>query len=271
MGQVHKAEGVLVPGGFGDRGSEGMISAIRICRESKKPFLGICLGMQLATIEFARNVCDLHDAVSDEFIDKGTVAPVSMIVHMPEVDKTTMGATMRLGNRPTIFQPGSEWSKLFKLYSNNSSSAISPVNGAVGNIVADGDMKKPLTNGISNDKSTANGTAIQISPSSPEASPLIINERHRHRYEVNPAYVEKLERAGLSFVGRDESGKRMEILELKDHPWFVGVQFHPEYLSRVLNPSKPFLGLIAASAGMLPEITNGKRRRTSSLLDGVRI
>lgn len=271
MGQVHKAEGVLVPGGFGDRGSEGMISAIRICRESKKPFLGICLGMQLATIEFARNVCDLPNAVSDEFIDKGTVAPVSMIVHMPEVDKTTMGATMRLGNRPSIFQPGSEWSKLFKLYSNNSSSAISPVNGAVGNIVADGDMKKPLTNGISNDKSTANGTAIQISLSSPEASPLIINERHRHRYEVNPAYVERLESAGLNFVGRDESGKRMEILELKDHPWFVGVQFHPEYLSRVLNPSKPFLGLIAASAGMLPEITNGERRRTSSLLDGVRI
>ena len=97
---------------------------------------------------------------------------------------------------------------------------------------------------------------------------MIINERHRHRWEVNPAYVEKLESGGMNFVGRDDSGKRMEILELKDHPFFVGVQFHPEYLSRVLRPSKPFLGLVAASAGILPEIMSGKGRRATLMGDG---
>lgn len=118
--------------------------------------------------------------------------------------------------------------------------------------------------------STANGTAVEVPSPISDSSPLIINERHRHRWEVNPAYVETLESAGMSFVGRDDSGKRMEILELKDHPYFVGVQFHPEYLSRVLRPSKPFLGLVAASAGILPEIMSGKGRRLSMMEDGER-
>ena len=130
------------------------------------------------------------------------------------------------------------------------------------------DVTSPPTNGSSNHVSTANGTAVHEHPPSSEPSPLIINERHRHRWEVNPAYVEMLEDAGMNFVGRDDSGKRMEILELKDHPFFVGVQFHPEYLSRVLRPSKPFLGLVAASAGILPEIMSGKGRRASSMENG---
>ena len=123
---------------------------------------------------------------------------------------------MRLGLRPTIFQKGSEWSKLRALYGEEE----------------------------------------------------MIMERHRHRYEVNPDYVERLEQlqqleqqegaadsGKLSFIGKDDTGVRMEIIELKDHPWYVGVQFHPEYQSRVLRPSKPFLGFVAASAGCLERIT----------------
>lgn len=86
---------------------------------------------------------------------------------------------------------------------------------------------------------------------------LVSNECHRHRYEVNPAYISTLEEQGLEFVGKDETGERMEILELKDHPWFVCVQFHPEYLSRVLRPSRPYLGFLATSAGCLEEVIKG--------------
>ena len=148
--------------------------------------------------------------------------------------------------RPTHFQPGSEWSKLYNLYRNDPGSSIPLANG-----ISQSDTSNQIV-------STANGTAVEEPSPSSGPSPLIINERHRHRWEVNPAFVEELESAGMNFVGRDDSGKRMEILELKDHPFFVGVQFHPEYLSRVLRPSKPFLGLVAASAGILPEIMSGK-------------
>lgn len=261
--QIYTADGILIPGGFGERGCEGMISAIRTCREQKTPFLGVCLGLQLATIEFARHKCNLPEAKSAEF---NAEAAVPLVIHMPEIDKKTMGATMRLGNRPTIFQPGSEWSKIYSLYRQDQSSSLPTINGTTGSSLPNGDAKTPATNGIPNDVSTANGTAVQTPPESPPSTPLIINERHRHRYEVNPDYVSQLERAGLNFVGRDDSGKRMEILELKDHPYFVGVQFHPEYLSRVLSPSKPFLGLVAASAGILPEILDGKRRARSMVV-----
>lgn len=139
------------------------------------------------------------------------------------------------------------------------------VNGISPSGALNSDITSSLTNGTLNNVSTANGTAVTKPSPLSESSPLIINERHRHRWEVNPAYVETLESAGMNFVGRDDSGKRMEILELKDHPFFVGVQFHPEYLSRVLRPSKPFLGLVAASAGILPEMMSGKGRRASSM------
>ncbi|KAF3036789.1 CTP synthase ura7 [Didymella heteroderae] len=198
--EIVKASGILVPGGFGSRATEGMIAAATWARENKKPYLGVCLGMQIAVIEYARNVCGIKDATSEEF--NGDAAN-KLIMFMPEVDKTTMGASMRLGLRPTLFQPGSEWSKLRALYAGSDQ----------------------------------------------------ILERHRHRYEVNPAYIDQLQEGGLHFVGKDEEGVRMEVVEIKDHPWFVGVQFHPEYLSRVLDPSRPYLGFIAASAGMLDEIT----------------
>ncbi|KAL2217334.1 CTP synthase [Thermoascus aurantiacus ATCC 26904] len=200
------ADGILVPGGFGHRGTEGMIKAAHWARTNNIPYLGVCLGMQLAVIEYARNVCGINNADSEEF-DKQCPEPV--IVYMPEIDKEKMGGTMRLGKRPTVFQPGTEWSRLRKLY---------------------GDKKE-------------------------------IWERHRHRYEVNPKMVETLEKGGLTFVGKDEKGERMEIIELKDHKWYVGVQFHPEYLSRVLAPSKTFLGFFAAAAGCLEEITEEFKHR----------
>ncbi|KAH8704588.1 CTP synthase-like protein [Phaeosphaeriaceae sp. PMI808] len=207
--EVVKASGILVPGGFGQRATEGMIQACTWARKHKKPYLGICLGMQIAVIEYARNVCGITDATSEEFDSN---AANKLIMFMPEVDKTTMGASMRLGLRPTLFQPGSEWSRLRALY----------------------------------------------------AGKTEILERHRHRYEVNPDFIEKLEQCGLSFVGKDDAGVRMEVVEIKDHPWFVGVQFHPEYLSRVLNPSRPYLGFVAASAGMLEEITRQYQHGTSN-------
>ena len=199
------AQGVLVPGGFGSRGVEGMVEAAHWARQEKKPYLGICLGMQVAVVEFARSVCGIStpQAKSHEWDGKNEDR---VIVQMLEHHTGVMGGTMRLGLRPTIWQENTEWSKLRALY------------------------------GLKNES---------------------INERHRHRYEVNPEYIDQLQAKGLTFIGKDESGVRMEVIELKDHPWFVGVQFHPEYISRVLHPSKPYLGFIAASAGMLEEITNG--------------
>ncbi|KAM3323696.1 CTP synthase isoform X1 [Capsicum chacoense] len=185
---------VLVPGGFGDRGVKGMILAAKYARENNVPYLGICLGMQISVIEFARSVLHLEKANSEEF-DPQTLDLV--VIFMPEGSKTHMGSTMRLGSRKTLFQtPDCITSKLY----NNSK---------------------------------------------------YVDERHRHRYEVNPEVVGTLEEAGLRFVGSDESGKRMEILELPGHPFYVGVQFHPEYKSRPGRPSAPFLGLIMAATGQL--------------------
>ncbi|KAF2126282.1 CTP synthase-like protein [Dothidotthia symphoricarpi CBS 119687] len=212
--KVVQAAGILVPGGFGQRATEGMIAAAKWARENKKPYLGICLGMQIAVIEYARNVCGISDATSEEFDGQ---AANKLIMFMPEVDKTTMGASMRLGLRPTLFQPGSEWSRLRALYAGKDT----------------------------------------------------ILERHRHRYEVNPDYIATLEKGGLSFVGKDEAGVRMEVIEIKDHPWFVAVQFHPEYLSRVLDPSRPYLGFVAASAGMLEEITRDYQHGSARSVEGI--
>lgn len=202
---VCTASGILVPGGFGLRGTEGMINAARWARENGTPYLGICLGMQIAVIEFARTVCGmtLPVATSHEFADDKENQD-RIIIQMLEHAKGGMGGTMRLGLRPTVWQPNSDWSRLKALYGTDTSSIL---------------------------------------------------ERHRHRYEVNPDYIEALEAKGLNFIGKDTEGVRMEIIEMKEHPWFVGVQFHPEYLSRVLEPSKPYLGFVAASAGMLKEMT----------------
>ncbi|XP_057749055.1 uncharacterized protein LOC130967997 [Arachis stenosperma] len=188
------AEGILVPGGFGDRGVQGKILAVKYARENRIPFLGICLGMQIAVVEFARSVLGVKDATSTEF-DPNTKSPY--VIFMPEGSKTHMGGTMRLGSRRTYFQ--TKECKSAKLYGCRS----------------------------------------------------FIDERHRHRYEVNPDFVSRLENAGLSFTGKDETGQRMEIAELPNHPYFVGVQFHPEFKSRPGKPSPLFLGFIAAACGQL--------------------
>ncbi|KAI1265657.1 CTP synthase N-terminus-domain-containing protein [Xylariaceae sp. FL1019] len=197
--RLRTASGLIVPGGFGKRGVLGMMLASQWARTENIPFLGVCLGFQVAVMQFARDLCSLPNADSQEFDDQ-TNEPV--IVYMPEIDRQKMGGTMRLGLHETIFQPGSEWSKIRALYGGGET----------------------------------------------------CKERHRHRYEVNPQFVDQLQAAGIQFVGKDETGQRMEIFELKDHPYFVGTQFHAEYQSRVLDPSKPYLGFIAASAGCLDEV-----------------
>ena len=189
---LKSSDGILVPGGFGDRGIEGKILAAQYARTSKVPFLGICLGLQIATIEFCRNVLNLTNANSTEFEDNPDFPAV---IFMPEISKTHLGGTMRLGSRPTLWQVDN--CKIKSLYGEGES----------------------------------------------------VNERHRHRYEVNPDLIDDIEKAGLVFVGKDETGQRCEIFELKDHPYYVGVQFHPEFKSRPGRPSPPFLGLLMASSG----------------------
>ncbi|KAJ0122473.1 ctp synthase [Diaporthe amygdali] len=211
---VRTASGVIVPGGFGTRGTEGMMLASKFARENGTPFLGVCLGFQTAAIQYARDICGMAEANSEEF---HSLAKDCVVISMPELDKHNMGGTMRLGSRKTIFQEGSEWAKIRALY----------------------------------------GGGVEI------------EERHRHRYEVNPAYIHRLETAGLHFVGKDETGQRMEIFELKDHSYFVGTQFHAEYQSKVLNPSSPYLGFIAASAGLLEKVLKEGLARASKLTNGV--
>ncbi|TIB76418.1 CTP synthase [Wallemia mellicola] len=193
-----RSNGILVPGGFGSRGTEGMILAAKWAREKKVPFLGICLGFQVAAIEFARHVLNWSDANSSE-LDPNTKHDV--VVFMPEISKTHLGGTMRLGLRPTVFEEGSEnWSIARKLYGGSKN----------------------------------------------------IWERHRHRYEINPKLVDSLESTDqVKFVGKDESGERMQVMEMRDHPYFIGMQAHPEFCTRPLNPSPPFVGLVAAASGQL--------------------
>jgi len=189
-----EVDGVIVPGGFGVRGTQGKLEAARWCRTTGKPYLGVCLGLQCAVIEFSRNVLHWADAHSTE-MNPDTTHPV--VIDMPEHHGGDMGGTMRLGKRKTLFKTAD--SILRQLYGN-----------------------------VDN-----------------------IEERHRHRYEVNPKYVAEMEAAGMKFVGQDVDGDRMEIMELVGHPYYCAVQYHPEYISRPLAPSPPYLGLILASVGKL--------------------
>ncbi|OLY84901.1 CTP synthase [Smittium mucronatum] len=202
--KVCAADGILVPGGFGSRGVEGMILAARWAREHSVPYLGICLGFQVASIDFARSVCGLKTAHSSEF-DPETKEPI--VIFMPEIDPVTLGGTMRLGSRATKF---------------------------------------------TNDDFTLHSSIYKL-----YGSQEVIYERFRHRYEINPEFINVLEDNGLKFVGRDlETGTRMEVLQLEDHPYFVGTQYHPEYITRPLKPSPPFTGLILAASGQLKEHLN---------------
>ncbi|XP_030013942.1 CTP synthase 1b [Sphaeramia orbicularis] len=193
------AQGVLVPGGFGVRGTEGKILAINWARKQNKPFLGVCLGMQLAVCEFARNVLGWEDANSTEF-NPEPQHPV--VIDMPEHNSGQLGGTMRLGQRRTIF--------------NSTSSVLRKLYGGV----------------------------------------EYVDERHRHRFEVNRELKHHFEKKGFQFVGQDVKGERMEVIELDDHCYFVGVQYHPEFTSRPIKPSPPYLGLLLAAAGKLQSYLN---------------
>ncbi|KAL9050464.1 MAG: hypothetical protein Q9162_006611 [Coniocarpon cinnabarinum] len=244
--EVCTADGVIVPGGFGLRGTEGMISAARWARENRKPYLGICLGMQLAVIEFARTVCGLSDASSKEFreergLSKSDDVANEVIIHMADIDQEVLGGTMRRGLHATVFQPGSDRSILRELYQNSKQAST----GASHAVQSPAEIvpRKPLS------------LVTNVNGDGP-ALPTSILERHRHRYEVNPDFIDTLMAHGLLFTGKDEIGKRMEICELPqdEHPFYVSVQYHPEYLSRVLEPSRPYLGFVAASAGIYEDV-----------------
>lgn len=182
-------DAILVAPGFGSRGIEGKINAIRFARENKIPFLGICLGMQCAVIEFARHVLDMQKANSTEFNQK---TPWPVIDMMEEQKKISgMGGTMRLGKFDCQLQSGS---KAHQIYTTEN-----------------------------------------------------ISERHRHRYEFNNNFTDDFVKNGMLFSGINRQGKLVEIIELKDHPWFMGVQFHPEYKSTVANPHPLFVNFIRAA------------------------
>lgn len=198
--RLRTAHGILVPGGFGTRGIEGKIRAIRFCRENKIPFFGICLGMQMAVVEYARHVAKMEEAHSTEF-DEATSFPVIYLMtewfdyRSQTIQKRDItsdkGGTMRLGAYPCMLQEDS---------------------------VAYGAYKKKE-----------------------------ISERHRHRYEFNNEFKERLQQAGLFASGSSPDGKLVEIVEMADHPWFLGCQFHPEFKSRPMTPHPLFVSFIRAA------------------------
>jgi CTP synthase len=182
--RLERADGIIVPGGFGSRGMDGKVKAARYARENDVPFLGLCLGFQMAVVEFARNACGFEDAHSTEMAESTPHPVIDILPEQYEVED--MGGTMRLGAHETEIEPGS------------------------------------MAHDVYGDTSCT--------------------ERHRHRYEVNPEYIEELEAAGLTFSGRADN--RMEILELTDHEFFFGTQFHPEFRSRPGQASPPFVTLV---------------------------
>ncbi|MBR0682421.1 CTP synthase [Roseomonas eburnea] len=196
--RLEKVNGILVPGGFGERGAEGKIEAVKFARERKVPFFGICFGMQMAVIEAARNLLGIKGASSTEFgpCQEPVVGLLTEWLRGNEVERRAaagdLGGTMRLGAYPAV--------------------------------LADGSLVREVYHG-----------AAQI------------QERHRHRYEVNVAYKDRLEAAGLRFSGMSPDGVLPEIVEYPDHPWFIGVQYHPELKSKPFEPHPLFAGFVGAA------------------------
>ncbi|KUO95288.1 CTP synthase [Ferroacidibacillus organovorans] len=204
--KLKDADGILVPGGFGDRGIEGKIEAIRYARENNIPFYGICLGMQMAVVEYARNVLGWRDANSSE-INELTTHPV--IDLMPDqYDVSEKGGTMRLGGYPCVLVPGTKAARAY---------------GA-----------------------------------------LQVVERHRHRYEYNNEFRETLNRAGLLVSGTSPDERLVEIVEIADHPWFVGVQFHPEFTSRPNRAQPLFREFVSAACVKRGIVQEGNALETSN-------
>ncbi|CAH8522308.1 unnamed protein product [Schistosoma bovis] len=254
---LSSSNAVVVPGGFGQRGVDGKLAAIRFCRERGVPFLGLCLGLQCAVIEFSRNVLGWKDANSTEF-DPNTTHPV--IIDMPEHNSGIMGGTMRLGRRRTLLYL-SEISKSYLQRTYKCSELICSHLDS---------QSKVLSECRANDSYTSSKTFNSDSIMHRLINAPYFDARHRHRYEINPKYVDQLEESGLIVVGRDaEVGNRMEIIELLQplhqfendsdlenkcptrHPFFVATQFHPEYTSRPTHPSIFFVGLVLAASKRL--------------------
>jgi CTP synthase len=189
MDELDDVDGILVPGGFGDRGIEGKILSIKYARENKVPYFGICLGMQMAVVEFARNVMDYKEAHSAEFDEMTSFPVIDLMPEQRDVDE--MGGTMRLGLYPCKVM---QESKVSEAYGQD-----------------------------------------------------LIYERHRHRYEVNNEFRDKLIECGIKICGISPNEKLVEMIELPDHPWFIGVQFHPEFKSRPNRPHPLFKDFIKAS------------------------
>ena len=187
--QLSKMDGIIVAPGFGSRAVEGKISAVKFARENQVPFLGICLGMQCAVIEFARNVIGFKEAHSTEINSDTSYPVISMMEEQKELKN--LGGTMRLGAYDCHVEKDS---LLHKIYEND-----------------------------------------------------VISERHRHRYEFNNKYMKDFEENGVVFSGKNKANNLMETIEISDHPWFIGVQYHPEYKSRVVNPHPLFISFIKAA------------------------
>ncbi|MDO9162272.1 MAG: CTP synthase [Methylococcaceae bacterium] len=200
VARLKDVDAILVPGGFGERGVEGKIATVRYARENKIPYLGICLGMQVAVIEFARDVAGLEGAHSTEFLPKSPHPVIGLITEwMNEAgqleirdENTDLGGSMRLGGQQCRLQPDS---LAFQMYQKD-----------------------------------------------------VITERHRHRYEFNNQYIQKLEQAGLRFSGKSIDGRLVEVIEIPDHPWFLACQFHPEFTSTPRKGHPLFSGFIVAAA-----------------------
>ena len=201
--------GLLVPGGFGVRGVEGMIEAIRWARENGLPFFGICLGLQMAIIEFARNVCQLAGSNSTEFEPECASPVISLLASQREV--ANLGGTMRLGAYPARLRPGSLAARSY-------------------------------------------GTTE-------------ISERHRHRWEVSNAFRDVLAEHGLRLSGQSPDGSLVEIIELPDHPWFLGCQFHPELKSRPMRPHPLFASFIAAARNRADQLSGRTSRAVQELIE----
>ena len=195
--------GILVPGGFGIRGTEGKVNAVQYAREHKIPYLGLCLGMQIAVIEFGRHVCGISDATSSEFDAQAKNAVIDMLPGQRDVKEK--GASMRLGAYPCVVKAGTK-------------------------------------------THAAYGTAQ-------------VSERHRHRYEFNNQYREVYEHRGMMFSGLSPDGKLVEIIELADHPWFVAVQFHPEFQSQPIAPHPLFRDFVGAALQQVVKGSSSGSRR----------
>ena len=182
-------DGILVPGGFGHRGIEGKIQAVRYAREQNIPYFGICLGMQVAVIEYGRHKIGLDDANSTEFEGDTPHPVICLLEEQRTIDDK--GGTMRLGAQPCMLRDGSLISAAYRCHE--------------------------------------------------------ISERHRHRYEFNPDYRERFERGGMALSGNSPSGKLVEAIEIPTHPWFVAVQFHPEFKSKPNRPHPLFFSFIEAA------------------------